>query len=1077
MLKFYYGTELEKLADRLLKELDKNPPSNPLKEEIFVVQNHGIGQWLSLYMARKKGIAANLKFEFPSERLWSLIRLMNADIPEDLPSDRGPMTWSLMQLFRDEEFLADFENIRTYIQDSSPDQQAFRSWKLSSKIADVFDQYLIYRPQMIMDWQNKDLRQFEETERWQARLWKQLIKHWQKDYNNKWLHRAQLQQQLFESLDTVAFDDTELPERILVFGVSSMPPVVIKTLVKLSKLTQVHFYHLTVDPSVKNQHKFSHPLLQSLGKESTELMSLLSGYVKSDPEVKKNMGWQEVSEDTSATDTAFAGVQLDLKMDKSLKGRTLNVPAIDKTIQVHSCHSPMREVEVVYDQLLALLDKDDKLHPDDILIMTPDIETYAPMIEAVFASPDEGQPEIPFSIADRGIKGDYPAIETFLNILALCESRFKITDVLDLLDAAPVQQAFDFSEEDLNKIQRWVGDNRVRWGIGRHFKQKMELPATDNFTWQAGRDRMLLGYVMKPADDRLFDGIFPYDEIEQSDDATLVGRFSYFLRKLFEVYQWSDEMLSVEEWEEKLQKIVSTFLPENREFFREVSTIRDVIEQLNKLASLGGFNDKVRFGIVRNWLQEQLQRQSTGGGRIGRGVTFSSLMPMRSIPFKMIGMMGMSEGAFPRSKIPVEFDLLHHEARPGDPVQADEDRNLLLENLLSARKYLYFSFTGQSNRQDTEFPPSVVLKEFMDFLEEYYDLPANELMTKHRLQSFSPHYFKKGNLFSFSQTQQKISRLLTKDNTRLNSFFDNELPEPDDEWKKITVNDLVTFFQHPAKFILQNRLGIYLGEEDVLIEEREPFALANLDKYRVEQALLDRFLKDDDLESYQQVMQARDYLPEGWVGEREYQQKMQEAQAFGREIRQQLDREQLPDCDVDLQVDGFRITGKLTDIYPQAKITYRFGKARAKDKVDCWIQHVLLQLVKQEGLNRKSCLFSWHKSSLKKDMLWPVENPEEKLKELLNWYWQGVRRPLQFFCKSSYAYAEQLIKKGKDEQKGVAKAIKKWEPGWNGYPGEGDDAYHKLVTSGKSPFEKSGFKSMSKNFWAPYFEVLNLEDK
>lgn len=1078
MLKFFHGTQLEQLGERLLEEIDGSSHKNILKTEIFVVQNHGIGQWLSLYMAERQGIAANLKFEFPSERIWSLIRQIDDDIPQNLPSDRQPMTWSLMRLLQDEQVLADFDELRRYVQDDDPTQRAVRTWKLSSKIADVFDQYLVYRPGLLLDWEAGNLPHNREAERWQAALWNRLVERWDQhsDHPKEWLHRARLQQKLLASIEQGTLDCEELPGRISIFGVSDMSPVFVETMVSLSKLTDVHFYQLTVHSEVKQSNDFNNPLLQSLGTQGAEVMGQLAQCVKRDAHVKNNLEWESVSTESTEQKSAFRGVQKDIKQDNAPTGRNLKVPAFDASIQVHSCHSAMREVEVLYDQLLAVLDENPEMSPDDILVMTPDIETYAPMIEAVFETPDEGQPAIPYSIADRGIQGANPAIESFLTILELCESRFKVTDVLDLLDANPIQEAFGFSDDDLNRLEQWIRDNRIRWGIDAPFKRSMDVPEKNSYTWRAGVDRMLLGYAMKPGDDRLHRGIFPYDEVETSEDASLAGKFSHFLRALFDFSRNIRNNKTPEKWVQVITQIPDTFLPDNRDYFRDLSQIRDALDRLKETASLGDFDRELPFRIIRSWLQDQLEEQSTGGGRIGQGVTFSSLKPMRSIPFQFIGMIGMNDGAFPRSKIPIEFDLMNLEPQPGDPVQAEQERFLFLENLLSARSHIYFSYTGQSNRQDADFPPSVVLKEFLDYLQEHYGLKSDGIIQKHRLQAFSPKYFGDSPLFSYSETQQKISRQLKNGQSASSLFVSQPLPEPEEEWKKLSLQNLVSFFQHPAKYLLHNRLGIYLREDDVLTEDREPFALNGLDDYQVGQELLDHFMKGQSLDSYRRILESRDMLPEGWSGRQAYREKAREVRDFGSEIAAVFDQPELEDCEVDLDIGDYRIVGKLSDIYERALMRYRFGRMRAKDVIDLWIRHLLFQQVKPAGHPGYSCLFTRDKDTpFAVYQLSPVEKSETILEDLLDFYWQGLQRCIYFFPKTSFAYGEAVCRKGKDPRGGLSKAAYQWDRSYGSYPGEVGDPYNKLLMGSRNPLEVEKFQTVAVQFWTPFFAVLNQE--
>ena len=1065
MLTFYSSTELEKLADRLLENLRRNPVRNPLKPETFVVQNHGIGQWLSLYMAQQEGIAANLEFEFPSERIWKLIRAIDSDIPQNLPSDRKPMTWSLMEVLGNEKVLSNFENLDYYIRAEDPEQREIRRWKLCSRIADVFDQYLVYRPDLILDWQHGELQYDNEAEKWQSRLWNKLVSHWERTYEGRWLHRAELQRELLRQLENDRLSSTGLPGRLSVFGVSNMPPAFIQILVKLSELIDVCFYQLSLDHDIEDHEDFQNPLLQSLAKEGTEFISLFNSYSGAEK--------HSLEAGHSVGASVFKEVQSDLKNDSPLKGRNLKVPAADSSISVHSCHSPMREIEVLYDQLLLALDENPELDPDDILIMTPDIDTYAPMIEAVFDTPDEGQPQIPYGIADRGIEGASPAIDAFLSILGICESRFGVTEVLDLLDATPIQEAFEFAEDELNRLERWIRDNRIRWGIDGSFKEKKKLPANQGFTWKAGLNRMLLGYAMRQRDDKLYDGIYPYGEIDTSDDAELAGRLSHFLNELFELSSEAEQTKPAAEWAALFNRTISTFLPDNREYYREISGLREALEDLKAFAELGGFQGHIPFSVVRSWLQDQLENQKTGGGRIGKGVTFSSLMPMRSIPFSFIGMIGMNEGAFPRSRIPIEFDLMHLEPREGDPVRSEEDRFLFLDNILSARDTLYFSYVGQSNRQDSDFPPSVVLREFLDYLEQHYGLNVEDLVTRHRLQSFSPDYFLDKKLTAYSENKRNISRKLLEESSEGTAFMKDKLEEADPEYKQLSVNDLVSFFQHPAKYLLQKRLGIFLNEEEILTEDREPFELSGLDNYKVGQELLDRFIKEKPVDEFDRILKARDMLPEGWSGEQAYQQKADQASIFASHVKKELNQRQLDEVEVDMKIEEFRIVGTLSNIFEGSQISYRFGSTRSKDLIDLWIRHLLFQEIKPEGHSGYSRLFTRNnKKPVEEHRLSPVKEAQSRLSKLLDMYWEGMRQCIYFFPDSSHAFGKEICLKNGSVESGLSKADTKWIREFGSYPGEGEDPYNKLLLGDEYPLRNERFQEASERFWIPFFNSL-----
>ena len=290
------------------------------------------------------------------------------------------------------------------------------------------------------------------------------------------------------------------------------------------------------------------------------------------------------------------------------------------------------------------------------------------------------------------------------------------------------------------------------------------------------------------------------------------------------------------------------------------------------------------------------------------------------------------------------------------------------------------------------------------------------------------------------------------------------------------IGDLISFFQHPAKFLLRNRLGIYLREEDVLTEDREPFELDSLDEYQIGQELLQRYLKEQPLAPYERVMQSRNMLPEGWSGEQGYRKKAADVEAFGAKIKERLDQKRLEDREVSMEIGEFHLVGTLSDIYPDAQVIYRFGKARPKDLIDWWIRHLLFQRAKPEGHPGRSLFFAWEDDAFQEHSLAPVQDVMTPLKNLLGLFWEGMQKPLHLYCKSSYAYAKAIADPQNEKEDGIAKAVDEWDASWNGIPGEGDDPYYRLITGGEQPFDDPQFSEYSCNVWDPFFEVLNRED-
>lgn len=1077
MLTLCHGPDLTELADHLLDTLRENPLQNPMAPERFVVTNDGMKKWLSTYGAQEEGIVANWEFFFVAEQMWKLIRMMDDDIPEVLPSECDPMTWSLMRVLEQHPEDPKLGQLHRYVYDIDPEVQMYRSWKLCRVIARTFDQYLIYRPDMIIGWEEGRRMTKHVSEPWQMHLWKLLTDYWgQVHADEKWIHRAQIHQELVETIDSgEMWSRSKLPERIIIFGVPTMPPPYIQTFVKLSRQIDVCVYMLD-DLYFHSENA----LVTSMGKEGEDYDFYFRKYIEEDEEVRKNLNTYQFSykEDPPTGVLLLDHIRRDL-----VQPEKENPPPIqgDRSVQVHSCHSALREVEVLHDQLLALLDENTSLTPSDILIMAPNMEIYAPAIDAVFGTPEQSLPDIPYSILDRGATVCGPLTDAFIKLMRLPGSRFKATQVLEFLGLEPIRAAFELTDEDLNKLERWIRENRIRWGINGKWKEAFELPKTRRFTWSAGLNRMMLGYAMKEEDDHLYEGIYPYPEVESLDDAELMGTLSKIMHSLFEFHQRADKEHTLDDWSRHLRMLADRFMPDEKKWLRELSQLRDQVEQLAEQQELAGFAKKVPYRIVRSYLDQNLSEQNENGGLIGRGITFSSLAPMRSIPFKVIGMIGMNDGAFPCPEVPVEFDLMGKEPRRGDRSRREGERHQFLENILSAGKVLYLSYVGQSNRQDAEFAPSVVIQEFLDYLENRFGVPAETLITKHRLQAFSPLYFtdegKEKGLFSYSKLQEEIVKGLASRQDKTKTFISDSLPEPDEERRSLSVRELVQFYQHPARFLMRNRLGVYLEEEQVSTEDREPFFLGGLEGYQLGQEMLKRYMKGRDPASFRAIAMATDMLPQGWPGEESFQATLEEVRQFGADLQQAFEQEELESAEVNLRIEEFRLTGRLTDLYESGRVDYRYGSARSKDLIDLWIQHLVLQVVNPVGQKGHSRLFTLDKKQgLVDHVLDPISADEAHayLIELLKNYWQGLMQPFPFFANTSYTYAEAVIKKDKDHEEAVKAAYRKWM-GSYGYSFEGEDAYNHRIFGHSNPLELEAFKTLAVSFWKPFFEILGEE--
>ena len=1084
-LKVFVSNRMEMLAGKLA-EILRTPLLSPFAKEIIVVQSGGMERWVSLELARHHGICANYWFPFPMAMVNKIFGAVIPEFKENSSFEPETMRWKVMRLLPSCITRHGFENLKNYLAD---DRTNLKRFQLAERIAAVFDRYLIFRPEMIIEWEKGKMG--ENDERWQAELWRELLGP--KEASHPTAHREAFRKRMRESSTAI----TSLSERISLFGISFLPYFHMEIFAEISRHIEVNLF--LINPSrefwgdirseremarrlerVKTRKEQISPeelylekgnsLLASMGTTGRDFFAFILDFDVEGEDLFVEPGERDIL-------TSIQSDILNLRDREQNGDAKTTIDPKDRSIQIHSCHSPMREVEVLYDNLLAMFEEDHGLLPGDILVMAPDIETYAPFIQAVFDTPGEDSSaggksrRIPFSIADRSIRKESTTIDAFLKIIDLFGSRFGAEEVLSVLEIPMVRENFDLSEEDLELVRHWVAETRIRWGLDGENRRQMGLPVFSENTWKAGLNRLLLGYAMPGKNERLFNGILPYDHIEGSE-ALVLGKFLAYTDRLFSHVTALDRARTLEEWSQSLTELLNIFffIDETRE--REMQALRRVIQNLADQQALSGFAEAVEVEVIKSYLRNHVEKEGFGLGFMTGGVTFCTMLPMRSIPFEIIYLLGMNNEDYPRGSKALGFDLMARYPRAGDRSRRNEDRYLFLEAILSTRKRLVISYTGQSVEDNSPIPPSVLVSELLDYIEQGFALPAGEisdcLVTVHRLQAFNPEYFQ-GNdkMFSYSDENLRAARCCLEPHEETIKFITTGLSEPSKEWKTVEVADLVNFFRNPARFLLKRRLRMSLEEGySTLLTERESFDLKGLERYNLEQILTEKGLSGRDMGDLFPIARASGQLPHGNVGEYRYNSLTEGVREFVKRAQRYLAEGGLCPLDVNLNIAGFRLRGRIVSISVDGLIQWRYGKLNARDHLSIWIYHLILQGVAPREYPRRSIL-------LGQDGTWkyaPVEEYKEILEFLMHKYWYGLSNPLKFFPETSWAYARQIFKEREKRDDGIRSARKVWmgSDDKRGKPGECEDPSYQVCFGKTNPLDAE-FQQLAEEIFGTLF--------
>ncbi|VVN35541.1 RecBCD enzyme subunit RecC [Pseudomonas fluorescens] len=1059
-------------------------PLAPLENEIALVQSNGIAQWLKLALAEDSeegdvggcGIAAAIDVQLPGSFMWQLYRLVlgRDEIPAKSLLDKAPLTWRLMRLIPQLIDQPHFEPLHRFL---TNDTDLRKRYQLAERLADLFDQYQVYRADWLEDWAEGrhqlrngrgEAKPLTPANCWQAELWRALLL----DVGEKGMaqSRAGVHQRFTERINNLDIAPVGLPSRVIVFGISSLPAQALEALAGLARFSQVLLcvhnpcrYHwadivadkdllrhqykrqarksgmpVVLDPQTLHQH--AHPLLAAWGKQGRDYINLLDSY--DDPDSYRSAfsnGRIDLFSD-SQPHNLLNQLQDDILELRPLTETRERWPAVDlstdQSIRFHIAHSAQREVEILHDQLLARFSANPDLRPRDVIVMVPDIDSYAPHIRAVFGQLERNdQRFIPFTLADQGQRGRDPLLIAVEHLLKLPDSRFPVSEILDLLDVPALRARFGVAERDLPTLHRWIEGAGIRWGMNAGQRAGLGLPQElEQNSWRFGLRRMLLGYAVGSGS--ACEGIEPYDEIGGLD-AALIGPLVALLDALEVAHQELSRPTPPKQWGLRLQALMQVFFQASNEHDDYLlAQLEELRETWLETCESVGLHDELPLTVVREaWLtgldQGRLSQRFLAGA-----VNFCTLMPMRAIPFKLVCLLGMNDGDYPRAQPPLDFDLMGSDYRPGDRSRREDDRYLLLEALLSARDQLYVSWVGRSIRDNSERPASVLIGQLRDHLASGWrllnaDEDLLEAMTQeHPLQPFSARYFHEGDdLFSYANEWQVLHQAVE-------SATHGDILSPYVQEEPLSLGQLQDFLRNPVRHFFSQRLKVFFEAAEVPLADEEPFVLDALQRYSLSDSLLGAALgqlehADEVLEAQARRLQNSGLLPMAGFGECLQRELIEPLPDLLQRYQQLLALWPTPlssALPINLELQGLHLEGWLSALHQRADggllsittIPNSIGSIKSRKwhrLTRPWVNHLVACA---SGMPMTTALVASDDSLL----LGPIEKDvaTRTLSDLLMAWKTGMRQPLPIAVKTAFAWLTQT-----DPGKADAAARKAYE--------------------------------------------------
>jgi len=1066
--RLYHSNSLEVLAGLLAEQLRLPAPGQSLlAPDPILIPQVAMRRWLQASLAAEHGVAANLEFLTPGEFVSRALASNVGGGADDL--DAEALRWQLYAALRDPGLMArpPLRALAQYVSGEDP----LKAWTLAGELGDVFEKYQAWRRDWLLRWEAG-----ADPEDPQAILWRWVAEG--RPYRARRIH------------DYLARFGGEapalpqgLPTRLFAFATLNISPDVLRVLATQARVGTLHFYmpsptrtywgdlqtrgeqhRAGVEPEAADNR-----LLQACGAAGRDFVAVLGSYEVVHP-AGDFPAYADPEAGAQGEPTLLRRLQGDLFHRRAVTGLPLRdeVDRHDASLQIHACHTRLRELQVLHDQLRALLEDerfDPPLQPREIAVLSPDIDPYVPYLDAVFGG-QGSDGALPYALADTSPLASEPLADVFLALLALPVSRFGLHEILDLLASAPLAEAAGLDEAGLERLRGWLQAAGARWGLDAAHRQRQQAPADDAYTWRFALDRLLLGHASGEESD--IDGVAPWPHLEGSAlDAldTLIR----LLRVLERQQQVLSEPMSPGAWRERLLDLLDALLPANPatpRAQRALERLRALIDDFARDAERAGFTAPVAAEVVRAHFAAVLGEADTRAPLLTGGISFGRMVPMRLLPFRVICLLGMNDGEFPRRDPAAGLNRLTAELgterrRAGDRSTREDDRFLFLQLFASAQDVFYLSYLGADARDGSAREPSLLVSELLASAAQLHVDPAaaaRALVLRHPLQPFAAAAFgapdedgPEPRRFSYRRQWRPAVDSLAGQRQPLPPWVAGDLPaDAAVAPVSVAIDDLRRLFTDPAGQFLRHRLGMRLPEPAEQDSDLEPLLAPTqgLAEYALQQQVFDAALADQADGLYERL-RARALLPSGPLGRRQLEQRLRQLHPYAQAFRQWRGDAPAESRRLQVSVDGLDLHGRLPGWYPAGLGRVQVGGVSGRAAIRHGLEWLLLRAAGEHAPYQR---FFEHEDGLGPHPMdaepLPAEQAQAALAGLLALYRRGLQAPLAFAPYSSWKYYR-AAHEG-DLDKAIKEAAAQWQSdaGWS----ESAAPALRLVHRGSGPF-------------------------
>ncbi|MCB4410596.1 exodeoxyribonuclease V subunit gamma [Synechococcus sp. MU1611] len=900
MLTVYRSNRAEFLARLLSRQLIEQQ-LGPLETVEVMVNTWPTSRWLGEQLAMANGISSLVRFPFPGSRLRQLVRqVLHLPAQEDDPWRAGQLVWAVLELLPEllEQPVAQPLQVWLAQREGTTSGLTRDRWQLARSIADAMDDYALYRPDQLERWKRP-----RPEDDWQAVLWRLLAQR---------LPRAPFGLQVREAVDSLRRGDVDpavLPERLRLFGISALAPVQVDLIQALSGLLEVEIYLLTPCPDLwqrcgsrrasLGEDWLSPPdggwlaeaprLEAVLGRMGAEFQQLLEGSGEAQLGERREgdlfAGSLQIAAAEERQPTLLDQLQQQLVDAESISELTRSTD--DQSLLFQAAPGPWREVQLVRDRILQWLAADPDLAPRDVLVMTPQIERYAPLLSSVFNDSAAIGIDLPWRLTDRSQQSSPGLSMAMFTLLELAATRLTATGLERLLANPALQGQQGLTAEDAVLMTQTLQRSGFRWGLDSRERGSDEV---HSLRWCL--DRWLLGLVLPVEPGLAPAGAAPF---QQGLDPDRLVRWWSLLDRLARMLDRLRQPRPCHGWVQMLQSLLEELFADGGAWADELQSWAAALEEWRLRAEDCPLD--LDAAVALEVLQEALSVDSGRFGHRSGALTISALEPMRAIPHKVIVLMGLDSAEFPRPSRRPGFHLLEQQRSLGDPRSSDQDRYVLLEALMSARRHLLISWCGRLERTGEPQPPAAPVEQWLAVLQEQLhraSASTEGLVITPATNPLSPENFRPEAPLSCDRRQLEARRCLDRapasaqDSLGLawSSLWREPLARDGDVPTSVSALDpeaLLTWMQQPQKAWLQAR-GLRPGEGIEAVEDLEALELDGLQRYLLLNHELEEQFILGSAPDWTELLAGQGVLPAGAGAALEQEDLQQRWQALQRQL-------------------------------------------------------------------------------------------------------------------------------------------------------------------------------------------------